>query len=153
VSSVVSVVPASAVPTAGLPVPTASAVAPAAPSASLPADPSRAIKVVTYGMHVGGGPFDEATKVPFKRAVEPHFPRLAQCMNTLPKPVVVDAGVDLLIEAAGGHGQVARPRGSEKSEAFLSCVVKFFESIEFEKNKSGKIGVSYSVRMSPGAAR
>jgi hypothetical protein len=30
-------------------------------------------------MHVGGGPYDEITKEPIKKSVEPHFAELAEC--------------------------------------------------------------------------
>jgi hypothetical protein len=106
-------------------------------------------RVVTIGMHVGGGPFDEATKVPFKRAVEPAFTKLRPCFELLPKPQLVNVGVDLLIPISGGRARVTRPRSSIQSAALEACVVRFFEDIEFEKPQRGPVGVSYSVKMAP----
>jgi hypothetical protein len=115
--------------------------------------PSRAaappVKVVTIGMHVGGGPFDEATKQPMRRSVEPRFAELAQCWTHVTEPARTDVGVDLLIESAGGRARVSNPRTTMKNEAFVSCVVQFFESVDFEKPLHGRTVVSYSVRFTP----
>lgn len=117
------------------------------------ADPPR-VKVVTIGMHVGGGPFDEPTKEPFKRAVEPHFPELAQCWAShVAKPSKqTDVGVDLLIEGSGGRPKVSNPRSTlEKTDsaALLQCVITVFEAVEFPKLDRGRTGVSYSLRFTP----
>lgn len=107
-------------------------------------------KVVTIGMHVGGGPYDEITKEPMKRSVEPRFPELARCwthVTSAPRPA--DAGVDLVIEAAGGRARVSNPRTQIQGEGFVPCVLAFFESVEFEKPRNGKTVVSYSVRFTP----
>jgi hypothetical protein len=111
-------------------------------------------------MHVAGGPFDEATKEPFKKAVEPHFGDIARCWDTheaaMPRsgaPKHVDVGVDLLIEADGGHPKVGNPRLSPpipSAEGFLGCVISVFESVEFEKLvRRGRTGVSCSLRLTP----
>jgi hypothetical protein len=127
--------------------PPVTSAAPKAPAAPVDAN----VKVVTIGMHVGGGPFDELTKEPFKKVVEPHFPEMAQCWGKhVPKPPKQgDVGVDLLIEATGGHPKVSNPRSTfEKSETegLLPCVVAVFESVEFPKLDRGRTGVSYSLR-------
>lgn len=107
------------------------------------------VKVVTIGMHVGGGPYDEPTKEPIKRSVEPHFAELARCWKHVTKPHQTDVGVDLVIEAAGGRARVSNPRGVAEGEGFAPCVVAFFENIDFEKPKNGKTVISYSVRFTP----
>jgi hypothetical protein len=146
----VPIVPASAAATASAPRAPASASA-AAPTADagVAIDPSR-VKVVTIGMHVGGGPYDEITKEPMKRSVEPHFPELTRCwthVSSAPRPA--DMGVDLVIEAAGGRAKVGNPRTGIQGEGFVPCVLAFFESIDFEKPRNGKTVVSYSVRFTP----
>ncbi|OJY26499.1 MAG: hypothetical protein BGO98_39430 [Myxococcales bacterium 68-20] len=114
------------------------------------ADPK--VKVVTIGMHVAGGPYDEPTKEPFKKAVEPRFPELAQCWakHVTTPPKQGDVGVDLVIEAAGGKPKVSNPRSSldkRGSEGFVPCVVAIFEDVEFPKLVGrGRTGVSYSLR-------
>ena len=110
------------------------------------------VKVVTIGMHVAGGPYDEPTKEPFKKAVEPRFPELAQCWakHVTSPPKQGDVGVDLVIEAAGGKAKVSNPRSSldkRGSEGFVPCVVAIFEDVEFPKLVGrGRTGVSYSLR-------
>ena len=116
--------------------------------------PARAVKVVTIGMHVGGGPFDEPTKEPFKKAVEPRFADFARCWAEHVKVAVkqADIGVDLLIEAAGGKPKVSNPRSTldkETSAALLPCVVGVFEDVDFPRLARGKSGVSYSLRFTP----
>jgi hypothetical protein len=100
-------------------------------------------------MHVGGGPYDEPTKEPMKRSVEPRFAELARCWKLVAKPQQADAGVDLVIEAAGGRARVSNPRTTITSEGFVPCVVTFFESIDFLPPKNGRTVVSYSVRFIP----
>jgi hypothetical protein len=107
------------------------------------------VKVVTIGMHVGGGPYDEPTKQPMKRSVEPRFADLALCWRYVAKAEPTDVGVDLVIEAAGGRAKVGNPRTSATGEGFVPCVVAFFESVDFQKPNNGKTVVSYSVRFSP----
>jgi hypothetical protein len=111
--------------------------------------PAIKVKVVTIGMHVGGGPYDEPTKEPMKRSVEPRFPDLARCWRHVAKPVPTEVGVDLVIEAAGGRAKVSNPRTTATGEGFVPCVVAFFESVDFEKPRNGKTVVSYSVRFTP----
>ncbi len=107
------------------------------------------MKLTTIGMHVGGGPYDDITKEPIKRSVEPHFPELARCWKHITKQQPTDVGVDLVIEAAGGRAQVSHPRTFATDEGFVPCVVAFFESVDFQKPRNGKTVVSYSVRFTP----
>jgi len=104
-------------------------------------------------MHVADGPFDEPTKEPFKKAVEPHFPEIAQCWGKhVPHPPKsADTGVDLLIEPSGGKPKVSNPRSTlgkgAEVEQFVPCVIAVFESVEFPKLVGrGRTGVSYSLR-------
>ena len=122
---------------------------PSPPETPPPEEPPPTVKLITIGMHVGGGPYDEPTKEPMKRSVEPRFPDLARCWKHVIKLAPTDVGVDLVIEAAGGRARVSNPRTSVTSEGFVPCVVAFFESVDFEKPKNGKTVVSYSVRFTP----
>ncbi len=137
--------PASAI--ASAPAPPASAPAPAIAPASPP--PDLHVRLATIGIHVGGGPYDEITKEPIKRSVEPHFPELTRCWAHVAKQQPTDVGVDLVIETAGGHAHVSNPRTSATGEGFVACVVAFFESVDFQKPRNGKTVVSYSVRFTP----
>ncbi|MEA2748761.1 MAG: hypothetical protein QOI41_2904 [Myxococcales bacterium] len=107
------------------------------------------VKLATIGMHVGGGPYDEITKEPIKRSVEPHFTELARCWKHLAKQQPTDVGVDLVIEASGGRARVSNPRTFATDAGFVPCVVAFFEGVDFLKPKNGKTVVSYSVRFTP----
>ncbi|MDB4938339.1 MAG: hypothetical protein JWP87_5311 [Labilithrix sp.] len=120
-----------------------------ASAATAPDEPPPKVKLVTIGMHVGGGPYDEPTKEPMKRSVEPHFKELARCWRLVSRPQQTDVGVDLVIEAAGGRARVSNPRTTATGEGFLPCVVAFFESVEFLPPKNGRTVVSYSVRFLP----
>ena len=122
-----------------------------------PPEPAPRVKVENIGMHVAGGPFDEPTKVPFRKAVEPHYPAMATCWaRHLPHPPkATDVGVDLLIEPAGGHPKVSNPRSNlagigpavaAETAAFVPCLITVFESVEFPKLDRGRTGVSYSLR-------
>jgi hypothetical protein len=112
-------------------------------------EPPVKVKIVTIGMHVGGGPYDEPTKEPMKRSVEPHFAELARCWKHVARPQQTDVGVDLVIEAAGGRAKVSNPRTTATGEGFVPCVVAFFENVDFQPPKNGKTVVSYSVRFTP----
>jgi hypothetical protein len=131
------------------PRPDASTTAPAPAPAPAPNDPAPIVKLTTIGMHVGGGPYDEPTKEPMKKSVEPRFTELARCWKLVAKPRASDFGVDLLIEAKGGRARVTNPRSSITDEGFVPCVVRFFEEIDFLPPKNGRTVVSYSVRFTP----
>jgi hypothetical protein len=143
---------ASAAATAGARAQVGAPRASAAHGAGSPPPPGTKPKIVTIGMHVAGGPYDEPTKEPFKRAVEPHFPAIAECWarHVPTPPRQADVGVDLLIEASGGHPKVSNPRSTlgkgADVEGFVPCVVTVFEGVEFPKLDRGKTGVSYSLR-------
>jgi hypothetical protein len=148
-TSVPTVTAATAAPEAGVPT-TAAAAAPGdAGTDAAQSDAPVHVKLATIGMHVGGGPYDEITKEPMKRSVEPHFADLARCWRLVAKPQSTDVGVDLVIEAAGGRAKVSNPRTTATGEGFVPCVVAFFEGVDFEKPRNGKTVVSYSVRFTP----
>ena len=109
-------------------------------------------KVVSIGMHVGGGPFDEVTKQPFLRSAEPRYPELAACFGRVNPAKQGEFGVDLTIEADGGRAKVANPRTTLRGEGFVECAVAFWKSIDFERSPHGKKVVSYSVRFVPVAS-
>jgi hypothetical protein len=112
------------------------------------------VKVQYIGMHVGGGPFDDATKKPFETVLAPHHPEAAECWaKHVTKTKPFDVGVDLLIEASGGHPKVSNPRvrfekGDDDGQ-FVPCIVGVFESVDFPPLARGKSGVSYSMRFTP----
>jgi hypothetical protein len=130
----------SAAPT---PAPTSAPPAPAPP----PAEPLPEVVVENVGLHIGGGPNDDATKAPFLKAIEAHFDELRACYVKVQDPEKGGTfGVDLRIGRDGGRASVKQPRTGMKGTEFRECVLKVFESVEFEKPKRGPTMISYSVR-------
>ncbi len=146
-SSSVSLGPtsSSAPPAANPAPPSASSaeVAAAPPSESF--DPA-CVDVVNVGMHIGGGPNDRASKAPIARAIEPHFDSFRNCAQRAERLPQGDLGVDLRIPASGGKAEVSNLRTALGSEAFRSCVLKEFESVEFAQARRGDMVVSYSLQ-------
>jgi hypothetical protein len=109
------------------------------------------VKVENVGLHIGGGPNDDATKAPYLAAAEKQFDALRACYTKVEEPMKGGTfGVDLHIGRAGGRPQVKQPRTGMKGTDFRDCVVKAFEQMEFEKPKKGPTVISYSVRYSVG---
>jgi hypothetical protein len=107
------------------------------------------VRVENIGIHVGGGPFDEATKIPIKRSVEPHFNELARCYALVSPQVAGDFGIDLLLLANGGKPMVSHPRTRLTGAGFTECMIQAFEQIEFLPLRAGTTTVSYSLRFTP----
>ncbi len=105
------------------------------------------ITVTNVGLHIGGGPNDDATKAPFERAVRPHFEQFLRCYRYVNKPEAGGTfGVDLFIPREGGNPDVRQPRTGMGPEAFRDCVIEAFKQIEFERPKLGPTVISYSIR-------
>jgi hypothetical protein len=105
------------------------------------------VVVENVGFHIGGGPNDDATKEPFKRAIEPHFAELLRCYRQVSEP---EKGgtfwVDLFVDREGGAPEVRQPRTGMGGAEFRDCVVDVFRSVEFERPKLGPTVFSYSIR-------
>jgi len=105
------------------------------------------VKVENVGLHIGGGPNDDATKAPFQQAIEKHFVELRACYVKVEDPVKGGTfGVDFHIGRNGGKAQVKQPRTGMKGPEFRQCVLDVLESVEFDKPKKGPTVISYSVR-------
>jgi len=52
------------------------------------------VKVLSIGMHVANGPFDEETKKQYLKPVEPRYPELARSWNKVKNPT---KGVDVRV--------------------------------------------------------
>jgi hypothetical protein len=123
----------------------------AAPEASAPTVETRSLPEVivrNVGLHVGGGPNDETTKAPFKRAVEPHFDDLRRCYTKIGEPGKGGViGVDFQIPREGGKAQVSELRTGMKGPEFRDCVKAVFQTVTFEKPSKPTV-ISYSVEYS-----
>ena len=119
---------------------------------SAPGTPARAlpeVKVENVGLHVGGGPNDDATKKPFLATIELHFDEFRACYVKVEEPEKGGTfGVDLHIGKSGGKPEVKQPRTGMKGAGFRDCVVKVFENLEFDKPKKGPTVISYSIKYS-----
>lgn len=132
--------PASAAPTAS------SAPAPDAGPPSLPE-----VSVHNIGLHIGGGPNDDASKEPFRKAIEPHFDDFLKCYRQVQEPEKGGTfGVDLYIGRHGGKPEVRQPRTIIKGKAFRDCMIDAFGNIDFQRPKKPTV-ISYSVRFEVGA--
>jgi hypothetical protein len=137
-----------------VPEPAASAVpAPSASAAPVVEQPGSLPEVVVenVGLHIGGGPNDEATKAPFKAAIAEHFAEFRQCYVKVEEPGKGGTfGVDLRIGRDGGQPKVEQPRTSMRGEQFKSCVLRVFSAVEFKKPPRGATVISYSLRFTVG---
>jgi hypothetical protein len=125
-------------------------IATSTPSAAPSASHLPAVNVTWIGMHIGGGPNDDAHKNPIAKDVEAHFDELRACYAHVARRASGVLGVDLLIPSSGGVAQVSRPRTTLEGEAFLACAVSVLASVSFSPPKTGlTTGVSYSVRFDP----
>jgi hypothetical protein len=101
-------------------------------------------------MHIGGGPNDVVSKAPIADSIAPHFDEIRTCWTRVDdRSRGGDFGVDLLIQAGGGRAAVSNPRTAIHPDAFRDCVVAVFEQIEFQKPRTGRTTVSYSLRFTP----
>lgn len=137
-----------AAPTApAAPAPPAGSVPPSEPAPAPQAGSLPEVKVENVGLHIGGGPNDDAAKAPFLRAIEKQFDALRGCYAKVEEPMKGGTfGVDLHIGRDGGRAQVKQPRTGMKGAGFRDCVVKAFGDVEFEKPKKGPTVISYSVK-------
>lgn len=107
------------------------------------------VKVANIGIHIGGGPNDDATKEPIRKSVQPHFDLFRRCWATVDGQKG-DVSVELRIEKDGGKARVRPNQTTFKSKEFNECVIKAFESIDFLKPRTGTTVLNYSLRFTPG---
>lgn len=105
--------------------------------------------VRNVGLHIGGGPNDDASKAPFQRALEAHFDALRGCYRKIGEPGKTGVfGVDLSIPRDGGKPDVQNPRTGLQGPKFRECVLAVFGNVEFEPPARGPTVISYSVEYS-----
>jgi hypothetical protein len=107
------------------------------------------VVVENVGLHIGGGPNDDATKAPFKAAIELHFPEFLKCYREVVEPEKGGTfGVDILVKRPGGQAEIRQPRTAMGGTKFRDCVMDVFRRVEFQKPKLGPTVFSYSLRFS-----
>lgn len=117
--------------------------------ADVPADSS----LRTIGLHVGGGPNDDATRNKFIAPIERSFEAMLSC-HTLAKNRDRNAsvGVDLLLSPQGGKAKLQDLRTALGGDEFQDCIRKAFGEISFPKVVRPTI-VSYSMLFEPKGSR
>jgi biopolymer transport protein ExbD len=129
--------------------PTAGAKPPSSPAGSPGSLPEVAVENV--GLHIGGGPNDEASKQPFREAIGAHLADFRSCYNKVTNPGHGGVfGVDLRVGRDGGRAQVTEPRTGMGGPEFRACVLGVFEQVEFDKPPRGPTVISYSLRFTVG---
>jgi hypothetical protein len=107
-------------------------------------------RVKNIGLHIGGGPNDQATKGPFLRQIEAHFDAFRRCYGLVESPSARGTfGIDLLIAKEGGAAVTSNPRTSMKGPAFRDCVVNAFAAIAFDPPRRGATKLSYALSFDP----
>jgi hypothetical protein len=105
------------------------------------------VRVTNVGLHIGGGPNDEAAKAPFKAAVARHFDGLRSCYRLVEKPESGGVfGVDLRIPGQGGKPTIQAQRTGMGGAEFRQCIADVFARVEFEAPPRGPTVISYSIR-------
>ncbi len=105
------------------------------------------VVVSNVGLHIGGGPNDDASKAPFRAAIEKRFEDLRKCYVHAEEPEKGGTyGVDLFIGRNGGNPELRQPRTGMKGAAFRDCIKRAFSSVVFGKPPRGPTVISYSVR-------
>jgi hypothetical protein len=116
------------------------------PELSGPPLPELAVK--SFGLHLGGGARDDATRDAYLRQLEHGFPDYLECYRELDVPGKEGTfGVDLRIEGQGGRPRVEQTRTKLSGDDFKQCMVRSIEALRFKPPPSGRaLMVSYSVK-------
>lgn len=108
------------------------------------------VTVENIGLHIGGGPNDDASKEPYRKAIEPHFDDFRACYVKVAEPDKGGTfGVDLHLGRNGGKPEVRQPRTGMKGKDFRDCVIGVFSNIEFPPPHKPVV-FSYSLRFKVG---
>lgn len=98
------------------------------------------------GLHIGGGPNDEATRRPILRAFEAQVERFLWCYRQVDHPLRGGIyGVDLYVPARGGAPEVRATRQKLGPEAFDACMMDAFRQVRLPPPPRPTV-VSYSLR-------
>lgn len=133
--------------------PPSAAAPPARPNEPPPDEPPGKLPEVTVeniGLHIGGGPNDDASKAPYRKAIEPHFDDFRACYVKVAEPAKGGTfGVDLRVGRNGGKPEVRQPRTGMKGKGFRDCMVSAFQGIDLPAPHKPLV-FSYSLRFRVG---
>jgi len=105
--------------------------------------------VANIGIHIGGGPNDDATKEPFRKSVQPHYDEMRRCWSMVDGQKG-DISVELKVEKDGGKARVRPNQTTFKHKEFNGCIQGVFEKIDFLKPRTGTTVLNFSIRFTPG---
>jgi hypothetical protein len=111
--------------------------------------PPEDVEVKHYGLHIGGGPNDDATRAKYLDPIAARFDELRRChLKAKNRNLQASFGVDLHIGSDGGRAKIEDYRTSLKGQGFQLCVLETLGSIEFPAPERPTV-VSYSVLFKP----
>jgi hypothetical protein len=118
------------------------------PELSGPPLPELAVK--SFGLHLGGGARDDATRDAYLRQLEHGFPDYLECYRELDVPGKEGTfGADLRIDSQGGRPRVEQTRTKLSGDDFKQCMVRSIEALRFKAPPSGRaLMISYSIKFS-----
>lgn len=120
---------------------------------SKPADVPADASLRTIGLHVGGGPNDDATRNKFIAPIEQNFEAMLSCHALAQnRDRNASVGVDLLLGPQGGKAKLQDLRTALGGDEFQDCIRKAFGEISFPKVTRPTI-VSYSMLFEPKGSR
>jgi hypothetical protein len=108
-------------------------------------DAEAKVAVSNLGLHVGGGPNDDATKALYAEPISGHFDAFRRCYRHALNPEQpASVGVDLLIPARGGTASVKDFRTKIRGDDFEKCAKQVFRQVEFPRGERPTM-ISYSL--------
>lgn len=108
------------------------------------------VRLKTVGLHIGGGPNDDATRDPLIALFESQFPALTRCAEQIEPQLRSPGsfGIDLYIGAQGGTAEARQVRTRLGPEAFRDCVKQVLTGVDFPAPKRPLV-ISYSLAFAP----
>mgnify|MGYP007065679837 CR=1 FL=1 len=109
------------------------------------------VRVENVGLHIGGGPDDDAAEAPYREAIAAHFADFRRCYTRIATPGKGGVfGVDLRIGRKGGRPRMEQVRTGMAGKEFRDCVRGVFSQVEFAPPQRGPTVISYSLRFTVG---
>jgi len=109
------------------------------------------LRLRLIGLHIGGGPNDPASKVPFAEVIESGLSGMRGCYRFAEDPTRGGVfGVDLRIEREGGHPTIQQLRTRMRGQELTDCLKGAFEALTFRPPDTGTTVISVSLRFSLG---
>jgi len=109
----------------------------------------RDVVVTHMGLHIGGGPNNDASHARYSGPIERSFDEFRRChLLAEDRTRKASFGVDLLIDTKGGRAKIKDYRTSLKGKDFHLCVLGVFGGVSFPAPERPTV-VSYSILFKP----